>query len=532
MKNTSILHSLSFAAVTLGLSSNALAQSSYHLASQNVGAQTNPGGSSALVGGSNNCSSPEAISGIGVFAYDTTSATTGSQGQSEGLCSGFGGSGISFDVWFEWTSTFSGTAEMSTCGLTTDDTKIAIYAGSSCPSAGSALACNDDACVVQSSASFPVSSGNTYMLQLGHWQGALPGTGSFSMSQVQAPTCGQPHDGTAEDSIGLSQGGDIACLVYNECMTVIDSIQVAYGSPNGSSIANGSPVSLAVWDDPNNDGDPSDANLVGVYAVPGGVVNSGTGAMNNYNMSTILGGAYMASGGSFVGVVMTHSLGEFAGPVDIGGSSAGADWLVGSSLTGTFNFNNLAQNDIDPQTLDSVLPGRFLITLTGTGTDPNNQGVSLCDGSGGNCPCAAVGAPGAGCPTSATSGAVLVDIGNAQFSNDSYGFMVSNVPGAKPGIIFKGSVNLSPGVSSIQDADGLLCTSPQQRGSVVITSGGGTATINTFQSGSSFGSSANAGSTTYYQFWFRDPTNLCTPATGSGHVGFNFSNMIGTDWLP
>ncbi|MFT7487376.1 MAG: hypothetical protein ACI9F9_003237, partial [Candidatus Paceibacteria bacterium] len=36
----------------------------------------------------------------------------------------------------------------------------------------------------------------------------------------------------------------------------------------------------------------------------------------------------------------------------------------------------------------------------------------------------------------------------------------------------------------------------------------------------------------YYQFWFRDPTNLCTPATGSGHVGFNFSNMIGTDWLP
>lgn len=532
MKSSPILRLLPLTTVALGLTGGALAQSAYQAASSNLNPTRVPTGVSAFVGGSNNCNSPEAISGLGTFAYDTTSASTGSQGQSEALCSGFGGSGIAFDVWYSWTATFNGVAQMSTCGLTTDDTKIAIYAGGGCPTAGSALACNDDACVTQSSASFPVTNGTAYMLQLGHWPGSLPGTGSFSMSQVQDPTCGQPHDGLAEDGIGLTQGGDIACLVYNSCMSVIDSVDVAFGSPVGTSIPNGSPASIGVWNDPNNDGDPSDANLIGVYAIPGGVQNSGTGAMNTYSMNTILGGPYVASGGTFIGVVMTHAAGEFAGPVDMSAASGGQDWLIGSSSAGAFNFNVLTQNDVQPQQLDNVLAGQFLITLSGTGGPLNNRGVVLCDGSGGNCPCGAVGATGAGCPTSSTNGAILADSGNAQFSNDTYGFVISNVPGSKPGLIFKGSVNLSPGNAGVTDSDGLLCTPPQSRGSVVITNSAGNATVSTFQAGSAFGATANVGGTTYYQFWFRDPSNPCTPATGQGQVGFNFSNMIGTNWLP
>jgi hypothetical protein len=370
------------------------------------------------------------------------------------------------------------------------------------------------------------------MLQVGHWPTSLPGTGSFSITQVSAPTCGQPHDGVSDDSVGLTMGGDLAWLVYNDCMSVIDSVQVAFGSTAGGSVANGSPASIAIWNDPNNDGDPADAVLVGVYAIPGGVLNSGTDFMNSYSMTTILGSPYPTTGGTFVGVVVTHLPGEYSAPVDTNVPIPGVNWLSGNTTPGTFNYNTLVYNDVAPVLLDTVLPGNFLVTLTGTGGPGDNQGVSLCDGSGGNCPCGAVGSAGAGCPTSTTSGAVFADMGNAQFSNDTYGFSISGVPGAKPGLIFKGSSNLSPGISTITNSDGLLCTSPQLRGSVFVTSAAGNATVTTFQAGSSFGSAANAAGTTYYQYWFRDPPNPCTPATGQGQVGFNFSNMIGTVWIP
>lgn len=531
MMSKTIHRSLGLATLIVSISASAAAQGPFGLASQNVAPTTGPAGTLALVGGSDSCASPEAIGGTGTFAYDTTLATTGTQGQSEALCSGFGGSGIANDVWFAWTASFTGTARVSTCGLTTDDTKLAAYSGSGCPLAGSALACDDDTCGVQSTVEFSAVSGSTYTLQLGHFPGSLPGTGSFSIAQVQAPTCGQPHDGVSEDSVGLALGGDLAYLVYNDCMSVIDTVEVAFGSKTGASVPNGAPATIAIWNDPNDDGDPSDAVLIGAYAIPGGVVNSGTDFMNSYSTTTILGAPYPASGGTFVGVVVTHLAGAYAGPIDTNVPVLDANWLVGNTAPGTFDFNALTHNDVLPQLLEAVTPGNFLLSLTGSSSAGDNQGTSLCDGSGGNCPCAAVGAPGAGCPTSTTSGAVLSDTGNAQFSNDTYGFAVAGVPGVKPGLIFKGSANLNPGINTIADSDGLLCTSPQLRGDVVVTDALGTATITAFQAGSAFGATANSGSTTYYQFWFRDPPNPCTPATAQGQVGFNFSNMIGTNWI-
>ena len=56
--------------------------------------------SSALQGG-DSCSSPTAISGVGTFNFDCTSATTGADGQGEGLCYAFGSTAVDLDVWFE-----------------------------------------------------------------------------------------------------------------------------------------------------------------------------------------------------------------------------------------------------------------------------------------------------------------------------------------------------------------------------------------------------------------------------------------------
>ena len=143
---------------------------------------TPPAGSTALlVGGGDNCAVPDAIAGPGSVLFDLTTATTGTEGQSEALCYFFGNTAIDSDVWFAWTATSSGTALVSTCANTTVDTKIAVYAGAGCPAPGAAIACNDDACALQSSVSFAAVSGNVYMIQIGTFPGAATGTGTFDL---------------------------------------------------------------------------------------------------------------------------------------------------------------------------------------------------------------------------------------------------------------------------------------------------------------------------------------------------------------
>ncbi len=144
-----------------------------------------------LVGGSDSCATPDLIVGTGNFAFDNSIATTGPQGQTEGSCLIFGSTAVAQDVWFVWTAPSTGVAVFATCGLTGIDTKIAAYPGTACPTAGTALACNDDACFsFQSQAQFPVTSGNSYVLQLGLYPIVVPpgGAGTFDLNVVVPPS--------------------------------------------------------------------------------------------------------------------------------------------------------------------------------------------------------------------------------------------------------------------------------------------------------------------------------------------------------
>ena len=148
--------------------------------------------------GSDSCSTPTTIAGQGTFAYDNTAATTGTEGQNETICYDFGSSAVDNDVWFEGTSDFTGNAEITTCGGTSDDSKIGAYPGGGCPTTGSAIACNDDTCGLQSSILIPVTSGSTYMLQIGNFPGAVANSaGSFSILEdapVLNPANGHFYD--------------------------------------------------------------------------------------------------------------------------------------------------------------------------------------------------------------------------------------------------------------------------------------------------------------------------------------------------
>src|SRR6185436_6821150 len=71
------------------------------------------------------------------------------------------------------------------------DTKIAVYNGAGCPSAA-AISCNDDGGVsdLQTITTFAATSGNSYTIQLGLYQGTtFGGAGEFAiMASTLPPT--------------------------------------------------------------------------------------------------------------------------------------------------------------------------------------------------------------------------------------------------------------------------------------------------------------------------------------------------------
>jgi len=145
--------------------------------------------------GSDSCTTPDVLSGTGTFPVDTQSATTGLEGQSEGICTFFGLQAINIDVWFTWNAPASGVTTISICdnglgGGTLEDTKIAVYPGTGCPTAGSALACNDDGCApgigqFASTLSFIATAGQDYVFQFGNYPGGgtFPYTATFELQQ-------------------------------------------------------------------------------------------------------------------------------------------------------------------------------------------------------------------------------------------------------------------------------------------------------------------------------------------------------------
>ncbi|MBL8881124.1 MAG: hypothetical protein JNG88_18600, partial [Phycisphaerales bacterium] len=129
--------------------------------------------------GADLCANAQPISGTGSFAFDNSAATT--DGVPDALCNFFSQQDITNDVWFAWTAPASGGFTISTCGGTSMDSKIAVLQGGC---AGPVIACNDDACGLQTSLDIVATNGTTYLIRLGNYPGALGGTGTMSIAPV------------------------------------------------------------------------------------------------------------------------------------------------------------------------------------------------------------------------------------------------------------------------------------------------------------------------------------------------------------
>ena len=115
------------------------------------------------------CPVPAIIpAGGGVILGDTTGGTT----ELGGTC---GGGGAAPERTFEWTPATSGSATIATCGSDVD-TVLYMNTGS-CE--GTEVACNDDACGLQSSITAVVTAGQTYAIVVDSFGSA---TGPFSLT--------------------------------------------------------------------------------------------------------------------------------------------------------------------------------------------------------------------------------------------------------------------------------------------------------------------------------------------------------------
>lgn len=143
--------------------------------------------------------------------------------------------------------------------------------------------------------------------------------------------------------------------------------------------------------------------------------------------------------------------------------------------------------------------------------------------------------PDRGCPHFAgpggNEGTGLYGLGNASFFNDTFSLFLENGP-SSAGLVIQGdsAIQFPFGNSNLPDSAGILCVAPQQRGFVIQPGGGSGPFITDFRS-LPFGASAQpVGAATFYQFWFRDPSNPnANPGSGAS---FNFSNAVSVDWCP
>ena len=148
-----------------------------------------------LAQGQDNCVAAQPISGTGLFAFNNSAALT--DGLADGLCDFAGSQQIFNDVWFSWTAPADGVATVSTCGLTTVDTKLAVYEGGCF---GTVLVCEDDSCGLQSEVSWLTSSGDIYLLRVGVPVTAVGGTGQFSLGLAPIPQGSNYCTATANSS--------------------------------------------------------------------------------------------------------------------------------------------------------------------------------------------------------------------------------------------------------------------------------------------------------------------------------------------
>ena len=316
-------------------------------------------------------------------SFDTSSATSSAPAWP---CAGSGGS----DIWYSYTTALSGSdVTVTTCG-SRYDTAVEIFSGS-CGSLTS-LACNDDACARQSTATATgLSSGTTLLIRVGGYNG-LSGAGTVELTESGGgtPGCGSLPDDAFEDNddcpgaVDLSDGFYPGLAVF-EADNDYFAVTVANGGTLDASLvfanANGD-MDLYLWDplvacDTNvaGPGTGTGALAVGFSASDDEAITytNTTGASQNLILEVDM---FDAGGGNNYDLNVTGG-GVSVGPIGANYCSANANSTGGLSAMSAFGLTSVAANDVTLSASD--LPpnqfGIFIVSAT-QGFVPNAGGTS------------------------------------------------------------------------------------------------------------------------------------------------------------
>ncbi len=466
------------------------------------------------------CSAPAPLATTGPFTVDLTLASTGVEGQSEPLCFAFLSSSIDNDAWFCWTAPVSGSFDVTSVNLTPVDTKIAVYAGCGCP-AGSALACNDDACGTrQSTTTFTALAGSSYTIQIGTFPGANPSLATFDIVPTPPPPAPCAYDdGLSENSVGLAGNGKLCWLQRfgtPGATTRVSDVQSEFA------IAGGTPVDVLVWDDPNDDGNPTDCILVA----------QASGFVNGLPLQSFpLSAPVDLDGVFFAGAAVPQTVGQFPAPVDTSSCPPTAyevAWAFGSNGTLPIDYTFLPNNDVQPTGLLSLgLPG-FWVLRAGCVT---STAVPYC-GNGDPqripCPCGNDGFdPVAGCASSINpDGARLTASGIPIFDD-----VVLHSRGMSGTVcVFFRTTPALP-TSGVVFGDGITCATGSLLRLRAVSFPGGIANTASFPTATTItlatrsGTFPGSGARMSYGVYYRNAAaGFCTPST------FNTTNTLDVTW--
>ena len=149
-------------------------------------------------------------------------------------------------------------------------------------------------------------------------------------------------DGSAEDAIGVP--GDL--IILNEFAVIpgqetINQVNIAWGTPVFfDPTLDGLPYTVAIWSDPNGDGNPDDAHLL---TTAGGIVSDqGTDTFITTNIN-----ATITTANFFVGFVITQGTNQFPAAFDkTDPTYLNRSYVAASTTPGNGNIMDLTDNDL------------------------------------------------------------------------------------------------------------------------------------------------------------------------------------------
>lgn len=155
------------------------------------------------------------VVGNGTTNFSNTNATTDGPAEPN-FCNANGYTQIGNDVWFSWTNgPNAGDAVISLCG-STFDTKLAVYAGATCPSAaGNIISCSDNARTcssgngTQSEVAFRATANGQYLIRVGGYNGAT-GDGVMNITAPLPPVTGGPANDLCANAQYVADGVSIS----------------------------------------------------------------------------------------------------------------------------------------------------------------------------------------------------------------------------------------------------------------------------------------------------------------------------------